>query len=303
MENRNLHNLSLQNKIPRVCAIHDLSSFGRCALTVVIPALSALGIQTIPLPTALMSTHTGGYTDIYMRELSSDMQAMYRHWKSLGVHFDAIYSGFVLDAAQGHIIDEVISEFGSSDTLVLVDPVMGDGGQLYSTCTDDMKDTMRRLCTRADVITPNLTEACLLCGVPFPAHPIESKAQAEEICSRLLAELLTLAPRVAITGVEYKDGEHEYVLTAAATRESAHSFHPQKKIGSHYPGTGELFASVMLGLLLRGEDFESACEFSGRFVADSITLSEKYGDEKRFGTALEPALMKLAHDIYEKTQK
>ena len=292
--------LPKQNKIPRVCAIHDLSSFGRCALTVVIPALSALGIQTIPLPTALMSTHTGGYSDIYMRALSSDMQGMYRHWKSLGVRFDAIYSGFVLDAAQGHIIDEVISEFGSPDTLVLVDPVMGDGGQLYSTCTDDMKDMMHRLSARADVITPNLTEACLLCGVPFPAHPIESKAEAQSICSKLLSELLTLAPKVAITGVEYKDGEHEYVLTAAGTRESAHSFFSQRKIGSHYPGTGELFASILLGQMLGGEDFCSACEFSGSFVADTILLSEKYGDEKRFGTALEPALMKLAHDIYEK---
>ena len=108
----------------RVCAIHDLSAFGRCALTVVIPTLSALGIQTIPLPTALMSTHTGGYDDIYIRDLSSDMNGMKAHWKSLGVTFDAIYSGFVLNASQGEIIRELIEEFSDNSPLVLVDPVM-----------------------------------------------------------------------------------------------------------------------------------------------------------------------------------
>lgn len=286
----------------RVCAIHDLSSFGRCALTVVIPTLSSLGIQCVPLPTALMSTHTGGYTDIYMRELSSDMKGMYSHWEALGIDFDAIYSGFVLDAAQGHIIADLIKRFRREGTLVLVDPVMGDDGEYYSTCTPEMKDIMGELCSQADLITPNLTEACILCDIEYPKDNTMSKARALEFSDELLCRLCERSPKVAITGIPYTDGTDEYVLTACADAGIGHrAYFAQKKVGASYPGTGELFSSVLLGLLLDGEDFFPACDFSGKFVAETILLSEEYGDATRHGTALEPALMKLAHDTYEKT--
>lgn len=297
-----------QNKNPRrpkrVCAIHDLSSFGRCALTVVIPTLSSLGIQCVPLPTALMSTHTGGYEGIYMRELSSDMKGMYSHWEELGVDFDAIYSGFVLDAAQGHIIKDLIERFKSPDTFVLVDPVMGDDGEYYSTCTPEMKDVMRELCTCADMITPNLTEACLLCGVDYPKNTVDGRDAAEALSRELLYSLTKLSPKVAITGIPYSDGRCEYVLTACADKNTQkYAFYSQKKIGTAYPGTGELFSSVLLGLMLDGEEFFSAAEFSGSFVADTIRMSEEYGDATRNGTALEPALMKLSHDMYDKLNR
>ena len=288
----------------RVCAIHDLSSFGRCALTVVIPTLSSLGIQCVPLPTALMSTHTGGYDGIYMRELSSDMKGMYSHWEALGVDFDAIYSGFVLDAAQGHIIEDLIARFRRADTFVLVDPVMGDDGEFYSTCTPEMKDVMKELCSMADVITPNLTEACILCGIEYPKKILTGEDSLHTLTDSLLLRLCELSPRVAITGIPYTDGECEYVITACADRESGrHALFAQKKVGASYPGTGELFSSVLLGLMLDGEDFFSASEFAGGFVSETIKQSEEYGDATRHGTALEPALMKLSHDMYEKLNK
>ena len=286
---------------PRVCAIHDLSAFGRCALTVVIPTLSALGIQTIPLPTALMSTHTGGYDNIYVRDLSSDMNGMKAHWRSLGVTFDAIYSGFVIDASQGEIIRELIEEFSDNSPLVLVDPVMGDDGVLYSTCTQELRDVMASLCEHAHVITPNLTEACILTHTPYPADRFTSERQAREFSLILLTKLSELCRCIAITGIEYNYGTPR-VMTAVRDGEDTYFF-SQEKIGSSYPGTGELFASVTLGLMLDGESFPSAARYAGSFVADTIAASEGAVEEARYGTPLEPALIRLAHDTYEKMKK
>ena len=279
----------------RVCAIHDLSSYGRCALTVVIPALSAQGIQTVPLPTALMSTHTGGFDNIYIRDLTSDMRGMYMHWKELGVRFDAIYSGFVLHAGQGEIISEVIDTFREKDTLVLVDPVMGDHGELYSTCTPDIAKCMETLCKKADVITPNLTEACILTDTPYPVGCFSSERECRDFVFPILQKLTRLCPAVAMTGIEYTDSDVHYVacVSADANDEKDTVFCSQKKEGTSYPGTGELFASILLGQLLDGKKLCEAVEFSAGFVLDTIKLSETCITEKRTGTALEPALRML----------
>ncbi len=276
----------------RVCAIHDLSAYGRCALTVVIPTLSALGIQTIPLPTALMSTHTGGFSDIYIRDLSEDMLKMAEHWESLGVHFDSIYSGFLLSPEQGEIVCGVIEKFRTPDTLVLVDPVMGDDGELYSTCSREMRSEMEMLCKKADVITPNLTEACLLTHTPYPEGRFSSRGEAEHFARTLLGKLGVLCERIAITGIELEQDGNTFVVTACADGDDVRFFE-QSKIGASYPGTGELFASVLLGKLLGGDGFFSAAEFSGRFVAETISISEGVIEEPRQGTALETALGKL----------
>ena len=280
----------------RVCAIHDLSAYGRCALTVVIPALSACGIQTIPLPTALMSTHTGGFDDIYIRDLTEDMRGMYSHWQKLGVDFDAIYSGFVLHAGQGEIIAEVIDSFKTQDTLVLVDPVMGDHGELYSTCTPDIAECMARLCAKADLITPNLTEACILSRVPYPSGSFSSREEACAFITPILSELSRLCGRIAVTGIEFTEGGDTHVMCACFDGKGAGDvfFHSQKKEGASYPGTGELFASVLLGLMMRGCEFESAVKKSSGFVLDTIVHSEKYNLDKRAGTALETSLMNLS---------
>ncbi len=276
----------------RVCAIHDLSAYGRCALTVVIPTLSALGIQTIPLPTALMSTHTGGYEDIYIRDLTEDMRHMAEHWEKLGVSFDSIYSGFVLSPEQGHIIAEVIEKFRTPSSLVLVDPVMGDDGEFYSTCTEDLREVMVELCSLADLITPNLTEACLLAGTPYPKQGAGSEKEAREMSSSLLSALSRLCHVIAITGIEYTEGNKSFVMTACAERGELRFF-SQPKVGASYPGTGELFASVLLGLMLDGWTFFEATEYSGKFVSDTISFSDGVITEPRQGTALELMLRRL----------
>ena len=217
---------------------------------------------------------------------------MAAHWKKLGVTFDSIYSGFLLSPEQGKIVSEVIEGFRTSDTLVLVDPVMGDDGALYSTCTEEMKDEMIALCKSADLITPNLTEACILTHTEYPTERFSSEDDARMFSESLLHRLFELCKRIAITGIEYDCGGDRFVMTACADNGEVRFF-SQKKIGTSYPGTGELFASVLLGLMLDGKEFFSSVEFSGRFVSDTITASDGVIEETRQGTALENVLGKL----------
>ena len=141
--------------------MHDLSCFGRGSLTTILPVLSVLGVQVLPLPTTLLSTHTGGFEGFTFTDLTPELYKIADHWEKLGIRPDAIYTGFLSGAAQCDFIEDFITRFGGADVLTLIDPVMGDDGELYSQSTAALVDRMRELCSRADIIVPNLTEACL----------------------------------------------------------------------------------------------------------------------------------------------
>ena len=153
-------------RTPRVAAIHDMSGFGRCSLTVAIPVLSAMGLQCCPLPTAFLSTHTGGFEGFSFLDMTDEMPKVAAHWKTLDLDFQCIYSGFLGSERQIRIVSEFIREFRKPDTVVVVDPVMGDHGQVYQTYTPAMCEGMVHLAEQVDVIVPNLTEAALLLGIP-----------------------------------------------------------------------------------------------------------------------------------------
>ena len=161
---------------PRVAAIHDLSGFGRCSLTVAIPVLSAMGVQCCPLPTAVLSTHTGGFEGYTFRDLTEEMAAAAAHWKALDLRFDAVYSGFLGSERQIGLVRQFLRDFRRPGTLAVVDPVMGDFGRVYETYTPAMCRRMADLTAEADVITPNLTEAALLLGVPYESLPRDEAA-------------------------------------------------------------------------------------------------------------------------------
>ena len=156
---------------PRVAAIHDMSGFGRCSLTVAIPILSAMGVQCCPLPTAFLSTHTGGFEGFTFLDMTDEMSKVADHWASLGLTFQAVYSGFLGSERQIGVVEDFIRRFRGPDTVVVVDPVMGDYGRVYQTYTAAMCSGMARLAELADVITPNLTEAALLLGQPYETLP------------------------------------------------------------------------------------------------------------------------------------
>ncbi|MBQ7292956.1 MAG: pyridoxamine kinase [Clostridia bacterium] len=274
---------------PKVAAIHDLSCFGRCALTVIIPTLSALGVQTVPLPTALLSTHTGGFENMFFADLSSEMDEISRHFSELDLKFDAIYSGFLGSEAQIERVSGFIDRFADKNAPILVDPVMGDDGALYSTYTKELGEGMRHLVSKADIITPNYTEACFLTDTPYRPTEEMSDSEVAETALCLLEKLGRLgAEKIAVTGFETA----EKVITFG--RDGDVDFKDERaRLAAGYPGTGDIFASVLLGAFLAENDFAAATRKACDFTAKVIEYTMKFPTPHRDGVMLEPCLKLL----------
>ena len=265
-----------------VAAIHDLSCVGRCALTVVIPVLAALGLQPCPLPTAALSTHTGGYSDIAIADLTAFMSGCVEHWKALNLQFDAVYSGYLNGARQIGIVEDIIAwQRNAGRPLIVVDPVMGDDGALYSSMPAHMPDYMRGLCGHADLITPNMTEAALLTGADYSLSP-RSPADIYDML-RDLGELG--AGMTMITSVPIKNGKWANVLYRRGERGFFACEFERERVD--YPGTGDLFASVMTGALVSGETIENAMGLATGFVRHVVNESARMRNETRAGTHFE----------------
>jgi pyridoxine kinase len=280
-----------KNNPPRVAAIHDLSCFGRCALSVVTPVLSVMGCQVVPVPTALLSTHTGGFDGLYFRDLTPDMSGIISHFDRLGLEFDAIYSGFLGSAAQIDLVSGFIDRFGK-DIPVLVDPVMGDDGSLYQTYTPELVNGMGKLCRKAGIITPNLTEACFLTGTKVPNTSLENKNEALALSDKLikkLRETFGANINIVITGISFGD---RIGNACAAPGEACHIV-STGKLPRSFPGTGEVFASVMLGSILNGAGLNAAIERAADFTYRLISDSQNSPTATREGVLLEKHLKEL----------
>ncbi len=273
---------------PLVAAVHDLSSVGRCALTVVIPTLAAMGVQPIPLPTAVLSTHTGGYTDMASRDLTDFMEECLVHWRSLGLKLDAVYSGYLASVEQEETVRALIHwQRAEHNTLAIVDPAMGDDGELYSAVPKDMPAYMRSLCNEADLITPNLTEAALMLNLPYPKGAVSM--------DELLPMLTGFEAKITIlTSVTMEDGQHANVCYVRETGEMLRCVY--RRIPEHYPGTGDLFTSVLTGYLMKGEDPGRAMCRATAFLEKVIEETWHLQTEVRAGVQLEKALKYLVND-------
>ncbi|MDR1775764.1 MAG: pyridoxamine kinase [Actinomycetes bacterium] len=278
----------------RVLAIHDISGFGRCSLTVALPVLSAAGIECTVLPTAVLSTHTGGFTGYTFRDLSADILPIADHWKSLDLHFDAIYTGYLGSFEQIALIEAVLEELAGPDTLIVVDPVMGDKGKLYAGFPHDFPSGMANLCRRADVIVPNLTEAALMLNRPWTED-----LAAIDVDNLLhdLSEQLAVA-RVVLTGVSQASGQLGASTYDAAT--DAASWYGSERIGGMYHGTGDVFSSVLVAGLVTGLSLAAASRVAVDFTVRALRRSFDNRTDPRFGVAFEyfladlPTLLKSA---------
>ncbi|MDR1572554.1 MAG: pyridoxamine kinase [Clostridiales Family XIII bacterium] len=275
----------------RVAAIHDISCFGRCSLTVALPILSAAGIETSAIPTAVLSTHTGGFAGYTYRDLTDEILPVVRHWRSLGLGFDAIYTGFLGSSEQIGIVMEAFGLLKGGSTLIAVDPVMADNGKLYSTFAPDFPDGMRKLCAKADLIVPNLTEAALLLGEEYREGPC-----APEESARMLRALCGIGPRMAVlTGVS-----HDGVQLGAASYDSStgeFGYAGARRIDSMYHGTGDVFASALVAALIHGRSLGGACDAAVRFTVGAIERTRAAGTDSRFGVDFEAGLGAFAREM------
>lgn len=283
--------------IKRIAAIHDISGFGKCSLTVALPIISASGVECACLPTALLSTHTGGFNDYTFRDLSDEMLPIARHWKNEGIKFDGIYSGYLASAEQANTLEEIISLLATDKTKIIVDPVMADNGIYYLKHGNEMCLKFRRLCGRAHIITPNITEAALLTGVDYKSGPHE-----EFYINELLEGLKKLCSGIiAITGVCPDENRVGVIAYDTKTGEKCLAVRP-KRPGVFY-GTGDIFASSFASLILRGASLCNAAETAISLVGDSIDRTAGRGTDRRNGVDFEGALpeyVKKVENLFKK---
>lgn len=278
----------MKTPVPKVAAVHDISGFGRASLTVIIPILSTMGIQVCPLPTAVLSTHTGGFKDYKFIDLTKDMEEYIDHWAKLGLKFESIYTGFLGSECQINIISDFIAKFSIKEQLVVVDPVLGDNGVLYQSMNKKMVEKMKGLIQLADIITPNFTEASFLLDKPY-----KDEAAEKEVKDWLL-QLADKGPRIVIiTSVpdsDYKKGT--YVI---AYNKNDGCFWKVKcdYIPAHFPGTGDTFTSVLVGSMLQGDSLPIALDRAVQFVSIAIRASYGYKYPEREGVLLERVLENL----------
>ncbi len=272
----------------RVAAIHDISCLGRCSLTVALPVLSAGGIETSIIPTAILSTHTGGFPGFTFRDLSSDILPIAEHWKSLNIRFDAMYTGYLASFQQLEIVSELLDMFSAEDNLLFIDPVMGDNGKFYTSFYPEFAGGMTKLCSKADVIIPNLTEAALLLGEEYRNGPY-----TKDYIKYLLQRLAELGPqKVVVTGVYFDDDRLGAAAYDRSTEEIAYILN--EKIPGSYHGTGDIFGSTLLAALLNGFSLYASVEIASKYTADSIRCSYASAADRRFGVNFEYSLGELA---------
>ncbi len=272
------------NDLKRIAAVHDLSGVGKCSLSVALPVISATGLECACLPTALLSTHTGGFQNYTFRDLTDELMPIARHWHAEGVAFDGIYSGYLASAVQARALEEAIDLLATEVTKIIIDPVMADNGSYYSKQGPEMCAAFQRLCRRADIITPNITEAALLTNLPFSSGPHD-----EEYIAALTEGLSHLCGGViAITGVRPLAGGIGVYTLRVETGESCLSVRPAQE--GVFCGTGDLFASAFAALTVRGAPLRDAAETATALVAESIARTVARGTPRRNGVDFENAL-------------
>lgn len=276
-------------KTKRVLAVHDLCSFGRCSLTAAIPVISAMGMQVCPLPTAFFSNNLT-YGEFTFHDFTDKMTGFMDRWEKLGFRYDAVYSGFLASVEQIEVVRDAARRFAShEESLVVVDPAMGDDGKLYPVFGPEYVDAMRTLVKEATLITPNFTEACFLlgesCGTAVPS------SEALRAMTEKLAALG--AKQVVITSVPAGENEIKVVSFDSVAGEYAERTTP--RIPFTTCGTGDLFTSVVTGALLRGETLAVASALAMRFVSRVMEFTLASGSDPREGVIVEPCLKELLH--------
>lgn len=271
----------------RILTIQDISCLGQCSLTVALPILSACGVETCVLPSAVLSTHTGGFTGYTFRDLTEDMPAIQKHWEKENIKFDAFYTGYLGSEKQIEYVKNIFAATGNEGSKKIVDPAMADNGKLYPGFDDAFVEAMKVLCNSADIILPNITEACLLTGMEYKESYDEAYVDA------LLSALVSDSDKtVILTGVSYCDDKTGVVVYKNGEK----SYYTHKKIKGGCHGTGDIFASAFSGALMNGKTEYDAAKIAADYTVACI--EETITDESHwYGAKFEPVLGKLIDSL------
>jgi len=275
----------------RIITIQDISCVGKCSLTVALPVISAMGVETAVLPTAVLSTHTAfkGFT---FRDLTDDIESICSHWKNQHITFDAIYTGYLGSFRQLELMSKLIDDFGTEKGTVIIDPCMADNGNLYAGFTPEFALAMAKLTGKADVILPNLTEASYMLGIPYKASGYD-----EQYIKDMLVQLSALGCRhTVIKGVVFDQDQPSFrnvkdrigiVSYDTGTKKISGYFHEKLPVSFH--GTGDIFASVCTGALMRGLTLDASLALAADFVVESIRATLSHSDHNWYGVDFEAA--------------
>jgi len=280
-ERKPSNNMNVQK---HAVTINDISGIGRCSVTVACPIMSAAGIETSVLPTALLSSHTGGFVGYSFLDLTKEMQKIIKHWKSLELKFDSIYSGYLGSVTQINTVIDFIDTFKKDSGLIMVDPVMGDSGRFYAGFSPDHAREMKKLCRRADILVPNLTEAFMLLDRKYYEGPY-----TPDFINEILLDITSLGCKKAvITGVHFNNTE-----VGAASYDSETGIFDlalAPRIEGFYHGTGDVFASALLSGLLNNKTLAEATRIAVDFTEDSIIKTKEAGTDTRYGVLFEQCI-------------
>ena len=271
----------------RVLTIQDISCLGQCSLTVALPILSACGQETVILPSALLSTHSGGFKDFTFRDLTDDIPAIQKHWQKEGIHFDAIYTGYLGSIPEIHYVSDILDTMGNSHCVKIVDPAMADHGKLYSHFTSEYAAEMTSLCQKADIIIPNMTEACMMTGLPY------RETYDRHFVMSVLEALRSIHMKtIILTGISYDEATTGVVLYEGDN----FTYYSHKKLAKNSHGTGDIFASAFTGASLSGKTLQEACKIAADFVLACMENTQDDPDHW-YGVKFEPMLGKLIEAI------
>ena len=278
-----------------VAALHDLSGVGRCALTVAIPVISAMGLQVIPAPTAVLSAHTA-FPDYVGLDLTDYLEQCLDKWCQMGMRFDCIYTGYMASVRQEEIARRFMD--AQPQAVKVIDPVLGDDGVMYRALPKDMPEAMKKLCRGADVITPNWTEAVLLTGGEgrraeanaLPGTKVCAQSVKMHELNEMLERLMELGPKTTLlTGVVLED-RHVNAWMGEDGRTEMIEYEP---VRASFPGTGDLFASVLAGALTKEKEFEEAVRLATDYVRETMLHTVACGTQPVYGVQLEQTLHRL----------
>ena len=274
----------------RVLAVHDISCFGRCSLTTALPIISATGLECTVMPTAVLSTHTGGFTGYTFRDMTEDILPVADHWQTLDLKFDAIYTGFLGSSEQIEIVKELFRRFGKG-ALKVADPAMADNGKMYPIFDMQFAKDMGTLCGEADIIVPNITEACFMLGREYVEGPYTT-----EFIEGLMKDLCAMgAKQVVLTGVYLEEGKLGAATYDSETSEISYTF--RDVILGYYHGTGDVYAAALVSALMNGRSLKDSASIAVDYVVGSIRRTYDAGTDVRFGVNFEEGLYDLTKAI------